>query len=304
MWLKKHKSLLMPVSMLIGILGYKVLADLMVIVPFTVAVMFFLAYCSVDFRRLRFTKTNIAMLVLHVVFIFVFYGTAVLFFSDTVSKGVLMCAICPAAASSSAIIIMLGGNKEVGIAHIILDNVLISFLAPLVLSAVEPQENFSYIMSVIDILKKVFPLLILPIIVTALLKRLKPKWTVEIARYNWLSLLFWSVSLAVIFSRTTEMIVNATAEDMNDILIMSSISLVVCIVQFGLGKFAGKKLHSSVAVTQGLAQKNTSLGIWLAHAYLSNPLSIIFSAAYSLYQNLINSWQVYHHDKKEMQQSK
>ncbi|MBO6117803.1 MAG: hypothetical protein J6P44_04575 [Bacteroidales bacterium] len=298
MWLKKHKSLLMPVSMLIGIVGYKLLAGLMFIVPFTVAVMFFLAYCSVDFRRLSFTKTNIAMLILHIVFIFVFYGFAKLLFSDTVSKGVLMCAICPAAASSSAIIIMLGGNKEVGITHIILDNVLISFLAPLILSAVEPQADFSYIMSVIDILKKIFPLLILPILVTALLKRLKPKWTVAIAEYNWLSLLFWSVSLAIIFSRTTDMIVNASAQDMKDIIIMSSISLVVCILQFGLGKYIGKKLHNSVAVTQGLAQKNTSLGIWLAHAYLANPLSIIFSAAYSLYQNLINSWQVYRHDKK------
>ena len=298
MWLKKHKSLLMPASMLIGIVGYKLLAGLMFIVPFTVAVMFFLAYCSVDFRRLKFTKTNIAMLIFHVVFIFAFYGVAKLLFSDTVSKGVLMCAICPAAASSSAIIIMLGGNKEVGITHIILDNVLISFLAPLVLSAVEPQADFFYIISVIDILKKVFPLLILPIIVTAFLKRLKPKWTVKIAEYNWLSLLFWSVSLAIIFSRTTDMIVNATAEDMNDILIMSSISLVVCIMQFGLGKHIGKKLHQSVAVTQGISQKNTSLGVWMAHTYLSNPLSVIFSAAYSLWQNLINSWQVYRHDKK------
>lgn len=299
MWLKKHKSLLMPVSMLIGVIFYRWLADFMIIVPFTVATMFFLAYCSIDFRRLKLTKTNIIMLVLHIVFIFFFYTTAKLIFSDTVSKGVLMCTICPTAASASAIIMMLGGNKEVGITHIILDNILVSFLAPLILSAVEPQENFSYLLSVFDILKKVFPLLILPIILTAFVKRLKPKWTVKIAEYNWLSLLFWSVSLAIIFSRTTDIIVNAPKNEMNDIIIMALISFVVCILQFTLGKLFGKKLHNSIAVTQGLAQKNTSLGIWLAHTYLSNPLSIIFSTAYSLYQNLINSWQVYRHDKKE-----
>ncbi|MBQ9312502.1 MAG: bile acid:sodium symporter [Bacteroidales bacterium] len=299
MWLKKHKSLLMPVSMLIGVIFYRWLADFMIIVPFTVAIMFFLAYCSIDFRRLKLTKTNIIMLVLHIVFIFFFYTTAKLIFSDTVSKGVLMCTICPTAASASAIIMMLGGNKEVGITHIILDNILVSFLAPLILSAVEPQENFSYLLSVFDILKKVFPLLILPIILTAFVKRLKPKWTVKIAEYNWLSLLFWSVSLVIIFSRTTDIIVNAPKNEMNDIIIMALISFVVCILQFALGKLFGKKLHNSVAVTQGLAQKNTSLGIWLAHTYLSNPLSIIFSTAYSLYQNLINSWQVYRHDKKE-----
>ena len=298
MRLKEHKSLILPVAMLIGIIGFDWFHNLMNVVVFTVSIMFFIAYCSLDFRRLRLTKVNITLLVLHVVLIVLSYLLAKLVFSDIVAKGVLLCVLCPTAASSSAIVILLGGNKEISITHIILDSIMISMLAPLVLSYVEPQNDFSYLLSVITILKKVGPLLIAPFIVAVLFKRLKPKWTLKIAEYNWTSLIFWSVSLIIIFANTTHTIVNSFKENAHDIIIMFVVSLIVCLLQFIIGKVIGRKLHQSVAVTQGLAQKNTSLGVWMAHTYLSNPLSVIFSAAYSLWQNLINSWQVYRHDKK------
>lgn len=299
MRLKEHKSLILPVAMLIGIIGFDWFHNLMNVVVFTVSIMFFIAYCSLDFRRLRLTKVNITLLVLHVVLIVLSYLLAKLVFSDIVAKGVLLCVLCPTAASSSAIVILLGGNKEISITHIILDSIMISMLAPLVLSYVEPQNDFSYLLSVITILKKVGPLLIAPFIVAVLFKRLKPKWTLKIAEYNWTSLIFWSVSLIIIFANTTHTIVNSFKENAHDIIIMFVVSLIVCLLQFIIGKVIGRKLHQSVAVTQGLAQKNTSLGVWMAHTYLSNSLSVIFSAAYSLWQNLINSWQVYCHDKQE-----
>ena len=298
MWLKEHKSLILPVAMLIGIIGFNWFHNLMNVVVFTVSIMFFIAYCSLDFRRLRFTKVNIIMLVLHIVLIAFFYFLAKMFFSDTVAKGILLCVLCPTAASSSAIVILLGGNKEISITHIILDSLMISMLAPLVLSYIEPQNDFSYFISVLSILKKIGPLLIFPFIAAVFLKRLKPKWTIKIPEYNWTSLIFWSVSLIIIFANTTYTIVNADREDYNDIILMFIVSLIICLLQFVIGKIIGRKLHQSVAVTQCVSQKNTSLGVWMAHTYLSNPLSVIFSAAYSLWQNLINSWQVYRHDKK------
>ncbi|MBR1625851.1 MAG: hypothetical protein IJ681_01770 [Bacteroidales bacterium] len=298
MWLKEHKSLILPIAMLAGIIGFNWFYNLMTVVIFTVSIMFFIAYCSLDFRRLRFTKVNIIMLVLHVVLIFVSYFLAKFLFSDIVAKGVLLCVLCPTAASSSAIVILLGGNKEISITHIILDSIMISMLAPLVLSYVEPQNDFSYLLSVITILKKVGPLLVLPFIVAVFFKRLKPKWTLKIAEYNWVSLIFWSVSLIIIFANTTHRIVNADKQYTHDIIIMFITSFIVFLLQFAIGKLLGRKLNQSVSVAQGISQKNTSLGVWLAHTYLSNPLSVVFSAAYSLWQNLINSLQVYLHDKK------
>ncbi len=303
MWLKKNKSLILPIAMLLGIVGFQWLHTLVSIVPITVSIMFFLAYCALDFRRLRLTKVNFIMLLTHVILVFVFYFIASWLFSPIVAKGVLLCIIAPAAASSSSIVIILGGNKEVSIVHIILDNMLISLLAPLVLSYVESQNDFSYFVSVLEIMKKVFPLLIVPFIAAVLLKRLRPKTALKVAKYNWTSLIFWSISLIVIFANTTYTIVNAGKENTMDIVSMFVASFVMCIFQFAIGRAIGTKLGNPISVTQGLSQKNTGLGVWMAHTYISNPLSVIFSAAYSLWQNLLNSWQVYMKEKKNRVQS-
>lgn len=298
MWLKEHKSAVLPIAMLLGVIGFNWFYTLMNVVVFTVSIMFFIAYCSLDFRRLRVTRVNIIMLILHVILIFVSYLLAKWLFSDIVAKGVLLCVLCPTAASSSAIVIILGGNKEISITHIILDSFLVALLAPLILSYIEPQNDFSYILSVLDILKKVGPLILVPFICAVLCKRLRPKLALKIAEYNWTSLIFWSISLIVIFASTTHTIVYAKKEDAQDIILMFIVSLIVCLLQFAIGKIIGKRLHQTIAFTQGVSQKNTSIGVWLAHTYLSNPLSIIFSAAYSLWQNLINTWQVYYYEKK------
>ena len=43
---------------------------------------------------------------------------------------------------------------------------------------------------------------------------------------------------------------------------------------------------------QALGQKNTILAIWMAHTYL-NPLSSVAPGSYVLWQNIINSWQLW-----------
>jgi len=45
-----------------------------------------------------------------------------------------------------------------------------------------------------------------------------------------------------------------------------------------------------------LGQKNTILAIWMAQMYL-NPISSIAPGAYVLWQNIINSYQVWLHRK-------
>jgi predicted Na+-dependent transporter len=69
-------------------------------------------------------------------------------------------------------------------------------------------------------------------------------------------------------------------------------ALVICVFQFWLGRRIGRKLDDTVAGGQGLGQKNTVLAIWMAQMYL-NPLSSIGPGAYVLWQNSVNSWQIW-----------
>ena len=53
-------------------------------------------------------------------------------------------------------------------------------------------------------------------------------------------------------------------------------------------------IHQKSRITAGQAfgQKNTALGVWMAQMYL-NPLSSIGPAAYIIWQNLLNSYQLW-----------
>jgi len=48
-----------------------------------------------------------------------------------------------------------------------------------------------------------------------------------------------------------------------------------------------------------LGQKNTILAIWMAHTYL-NPLSSVAPGSYVLWQNIINSCQLWKKRKNEI----
>ena len=56
-------------------------------------------------------------------------------------------------------------------------------------------------------------------------------------------------------------------------------------------------MGDKISGAQGLGQKNTVLAIWMAMTYL-NPLSSVAPAAYVAWQNTINSWQLYRHQRK------
>jgi BASS family bile acid:Na+ symporter len=68
--------------------------------------------------------------------------------------------------------------------------------------------------------------------------------------------------------------------------------LIVCISQFLIGRSIGKQYNDTVASGQGLGQKNTILAIWMAQMYL-NPIASIGPGSYVLWQNIINSYQVW-----------
>ena len=81
---------------------------------------------------------------------------------------------------------------------------------------------------------------------------------------------------------------------------MAFFALVICVAQFALGRYVGRRYGDPVSGGQGLGQKNTILAIWMAQVYL-NPLASIAPASYVLWQNLINSWQLWRKGKSDLQ---
>ena len=73
--------------------------------------------------------------------------------------------------------------------------------------------------------------------------------------------------------------------------------LIISILLFGIGKLVGGFWGESIAGGQALGQKNTPFAIWIACTYL-NPLSSVGPGCYILWQNIINSFEIWQERKK------
>ncbi len=83
---------------------------------------------------------------------------------------------------------------------------------------------------------------------------------------------------------------------------LAVVGLLACLIQFGIGKwFSRRFLGEDKTFAQSMGQKNSSLAIWMAQMYL-DPLSSVAMAAYSIWQNIINSWQLMQVSKEHRRQ--
>jgi len=118
----------------------------------------------------------------------------------------------------------------------------------------------------------------------------------KIASFSGLSFYLWSLALCVVTGRTVVFILKQNGSSHLTEILVAAGALVVCAGQFLIGRGIGKHYDDTVAGGQGLGQKNTILAIWMAQMYL-NPISSIGPGAYVLWQNIINSYQVWQHRK-------
>ena len=138
---------------------------------------------------------------------------------------------------------------------------------------------------------------LLPFFVAWLLQTLLPKANAFLVRYRGLSFYLWAVALFITLGQTIDFIMLKGEENLTSIIVLGVVSVLFCVVQFGVGKLIGRHYGDTIAGGQLLGQKNSALGIWMANTYL-NPLSAVFPALYSIWQNLFNSWQLWRHDRR------
>ncbi|MFZ4581732.1 MAG: transporter, partial [Paludibacter sp.] len=201
----------------------------------------------------------------------------------------------PTATAAPVIAGMLKGNVASLTAYSLLSNFTVALFAPLFFSYIGYNE-LPFFDSVFEISKRVGFLLIIPFVAALLINRFLPKTGKYMQSKSGISFYLWSMALTVVTGRTVEFII---AQGKSNIIIELAIAigaLVICVFQFWLGRRIGRKLDDTVAGGQGLGQKNTVLAIWMAQMYL-NPLSSIGPGAYVLWQNSVNSWQIWRHRK-------
>ena len=79
-------------------------------------------------------------------------------------------------------------------------------------------------------------------------------------------------------------------------------SLVLCFVLFAIGRVVGSHLGEEVNSGQASFQKNTALSIWVAYTYLT-PMASVGAGCYVLWQNIINSIELWQYRKDQTSSS-
>ena len=287
------RTISMPIGMVVGaLLCYPITAfdewSGEISTPFFIFSMLFCTFCRVDIREMRPSWLHFWLMVAQIV------GTVVVYWlllplGDTVAQGGMICALAPMAMGAMVIAGMLGAKIETMATHSLICNILTAFIAPPLLSM---WGNGTCTIS--EILLRVTPLLISPFLVAQLCRWLTPKAAHWVGSHAMISFYLWLGSLVVIMGKTTHFIIESGTEHIRTEILLAVSALVICLVQFALGHWLGRRYGDESAGGQALGQKNTVLAIWLAQSFL-NPLACIAPTAYIVWQNIVNSYQIYKH---------
>ena len=285
------RTVSMPLGMVIGALLCRQIVAIDTwssgyLTPVLIFVMLFFTYCRVDVTKMRVTMMHFWLFAAQIVGSMALY-TLLLPLGQTVAQGAMICALAPIAMAAVVIGGMLGANIENMTTYSLLCNIGTAFVAPFILTWVGDGQC-----TLMQILSKVAPLLVAPFVAGQLCRFLTPKVAGWIAGHSQFSFYIWLVSLTIVVGRTTAFVIDHSATDAKTEIILAAISAVICLAQFALGRKIGAKYGDTVAGGQSLGQKNTILAIWMAQSFL-NPLCSVAPTAYIVWQNIVNSYQIY-----------
>ncbi len=282
---------MLPLAMLTGALSYRLVGYISFLTPYLIFTMLLLTFCKLSPREMRLHPLHKWLLLIQLVGCVVVYGLVYLY-DPVVAQGALICVLAPTATSAAVITGMLGGSVAFLTNYVLLCNIGVAIMAPVLFSFMGSQSEMPFFESFLFICRQVGPLLILPLVCAWSLRAFLPKLHARILSVHKLSFYLWAVALTIVTGSTVRFLVEQQDPDYTVEIGLAVVSLVICVGQFLLGRRLGKTYGDPVSSGQGLGQKNTILAIWMAQVYL-NPIASIAPAAYVLWQNSINSYQLW-----------
>ena len=118
---------------------------------------------------------------------------------------------------------------------------------------------------------------------------LPPKTATQLRKLRHLSFPLWLLVLVLAMASSVAFLEQQHSQA-TKVLEIAGVSLVLCVLQFSLGRRIGGARHT-IEASQAMGQKNTMIGIWFATAHLS-PTIALGPAFYVLWHNLWNAWQL------------
>lgn len=297
---QKLKPWMLPIAMLCGMLFHSAIDKVQFLAPWLIFVMLLITFCKVNPRHLRVGRMSWMLLAVQMIVAPIIWF-ALRPLGNELAQGAFICVFCPTATAAPVITGMLGGSVEKVAMYSIVSNIAVALTAPALFEYMD-GGSLTGTMTFFDgfsaICVKVGPLIIAPLLLAFVLQWIAPKVHHTIATHQSLSFYIWAVSLLIVVGRSVSFVMAEPADMIPMMLAIAGVSLVICCLQFVVGRRIGSRFGDAVAGAQGLAQKNTVLAIWMCLSFL-NPISSVAPASYILWQNTINSAQIYYKTKRQ-----
>lgn len=307
------KDWTLPVAIATGIIIYLVFALIPVLDGFAAAanpvfqqllpvfmfLVLFVTFCKVDFHKLRPVAWHWWIGLFQVLTVGAIMALIICFNLTgenlILAEAVLTCIICPCASAAAVVTQKLGGNLEEMTTYTFISNFITALLIPICFPMIDKAADIHFFEAFALILYKVFTVLVVPMILAYIVKHYAKSICQRIISIKDLSYYLWGCSLLIVSGTTMKNILH-TDTSITFLLIIAVSSLALCLFQFGCGRAIGSQFNQTVNAGQALGQKNTAFAIWIASTYLS-PLSSVGPGCYILWQNIINSWEIWEAQK-------
>ncbi len=274
------------------------------IFPLFMFLILFVTFCKVDFRQLRPVAWHFWVGAFQVLFV-VIIAAIILAFHLKGDKLILMeslltCIIGPCAAAAAVVTSKLGGNLEEMTSYTFISTFLTALMVPVCFPLIDSAVGMDFLHAFWLILYKVCLVLVVPMALAFVVKHYihtLHQWIVSVKD---LSFYLWGVSLAIVTGTTVKNIVHADTSA-RFLCLIAGMGLLICLVQFAVGRYLGHFFNHTQEAGQALGQKNTNFAIWIAYTYL-NPIASVGPGCYILWQNVINSIELWQHQRSKQQQ--
>lgn len=211
----------------------------------------------------------------------------------SVASTAFITAIAPTAVASTVIISLLKGKVDFTGFSLLLTNFSIAIVIPFLLPALISANGE---ITVGLVLLPVISLFSIPFITAIFIRKVFPKTSAKLLQLKGLAFYLLVVNIYLGTSKASNFLFNEFASSYTVILMIGFVSLLLCALNFSLGKMIGGK-EFRLESGQSLGQKNNGFTIWLALTFVS-PLAVIGPIFYVLFQNIYISWQLHIHSKK------
>ena len=310
------KNWTLPIAMLTGVAGYFVYVNIPYlsftkpfvneavgyIQPALIFCMLFLTFCKVKPTDLHF-RTWYLWLGLIQTLSFGALAMILHFAPDTpwrlIIESAMLCLICPTATAGAVVTMKLGGNAASLTTYTIFINLAVAIVIPLLVPIAHPQDGITFLPAFLLIIRKVFPLLICPLLAAWIVRYCLPKMHEKLLILKDLAFYLWAVALAIAIAVTCKALVHSH-ESFARIAAMAATTLICCLLQFCIGRKIGARYGERIEGGQSIGQKNTVFIIWLGYTFMT-PVTAISGGLYSIWHNTINSYQLWQKRKSEQQ---